>query len=78
MFFTCLRKLNDSVYWVPNLQIIGQFHDEIVLDWWPDRTTSSLTLEQAENLLKRHMSNPDTLIGFPMAAEVKHDYRYTK
>jgi hypothetical protein len=78
MFFTSLRKLHAALEFVPNVQIIGQFHDEIVLDWWLDQATHSLTLEQAELLLESKMSDPDTLIGFPLEADVKHDYRYTK
>jgi DNA polymerase len=78
MFFSSLRELTRRLAGVPNVQIIGQFHDEIVLDWWPDVTTGSVPLEEAEKILAAAMSDPGALAGFPLEADIKHDYRYTK
>lgn len=59
---------------VGHVSLIGQFHDEIVLDWKP----GSVTLEHTEDILRASMSNPGRLTTFPLGADVKHDYRYTK
>ena len=80
MFFTALRRMNRIIREnrFTNLQIIGQFHDEIVLDWWPEVTTGSVGLDEAKRLLEIAMSDPDSLTKFPLVADVKDDYRYTK
>jgi DNA polymerase len=80
MFFTSLRRMDRIIREnrFTNLQIIGQFHDEIVLDWWPDQATDSVDLEHAKRLLEVAMSDPDSLTQFPLEADVKDDYRYTK
>lgn len=80
LFFRSLIKVHDWVQKVDNLDLIGQFHDEIVLDWWPadTRTDSSRSLEEAEAVLKNLMSDSGEAVSFPLAADIKHDYRYTK
>jgi hypothetical protein len=54
--------------------LIGQFHDEIVLDWKP----GARSLESVKQTLSTLMSNPGFAVGFPLAADIKDDYRYTK
>lgn len=56
------------------LDLIGQFHDEIVLDWTPK---GGLSLTEATAFLERYMTKHH-VPHFPMAAEIKYDYRYTK
>ena len=56
------------------VQLVGQFHDEIVLDWMPG--ANSLRATKAE--LERLMSDPGQAASFPLAADIKDDYRYTK
>jgi DNA polymerase len=75
LFFQALETTYEWVRGVRNVDLIGQFHDEIVLDWWPDK--QGLTINQAKGDLERIMSNTN-VVGFPMACEVKSDYRYTK
>lgn len=58
------------------LRLVGQFHDEIVVDWRP--SPYGLTLETAKRSLNSRMSDPGEAFSFPLAAEIKHDYRYTK
>ena len=60
----------------PGVRLIGQFHDEIVLDY--DPLVTPYTVETVKMELEQVMSNPHPFKGFPLAAEVKHDYRYTK
>lgn len=80
MFFRSLRKLGSRLRRdrCTNVQIIGQFHDEIVLDWWPTMAPSGYALDYAMKVLEVCMSDPGSLVGFPLEADVKHDYRYTK
>ena len=65
----------------PNLKLIGQFHDEIVLEWSPIESVEdreqAVTLEYAVKKLEQLMSTSPVL-DFPLAAEVKYDHRYTK
>lgn len=76
LFFNCLRGTYLWCRKQPNLDLIGQFHDEIVLDWWPD--PSGVPLGHALSNLGRHMSDAGWASGFPLEADIKHDYRYTK
>lgn len=81
MFFNSLRKLQRHLEKVPNVEIIGQFHDEIVVDWQPQPAElweRTISLDVAERLVNNCMSDPGSLVGFPLVADVKHDYRYTK
>jgi DNA polymerase bacteriophage-type len=75
VFFDSLRDVYDRLSPFPgvNVQLVGQFHDEIVLDWWP----GSVALESTKAMLNDCMSRTK-LPEFPLAAEIKHDYRYTK
>lgn len=73
LFFRGLERLAGSL--PEGMRIIGQFHDEIVVDWNPD---CPLDIEQAKLLVKQAMVSETNFPGLPMDAEVKHDYRYTK
>ena len=80
LFFRVLRDVScDMTY--PNLKLIGQFHDEIVLEWSPIESVEdreqAVTLESAVGQLELLMSTPP-MLDFPLAAEVKFDHRYTK
>lgn len=78
MFFYSLRWLMDNgLTEIPNVKLIGQFHDEIVLEWWPSNEDGALTLKEAEWLLVRAMTSTNWR-GFPLDAEIKHAFRYTK
>jgi len=56
------------------VRLVGQFHDEIVLDWKP----GTRGLEHCKTTLTTLMSDPGKVASFPLAAEIKDDYRYTK
>ena len=80
LFFRTLHTVSyDMAY--PNVKIIGQFHDEIVLEWTPiesvGKTWGAVSLEYAVKKLEQLMSTSPVL-DFPLAAEVKYDHRYTK
>ena len=75
LFFIALKRVTEKVE-RPGVRLIGQFHDEIVLDY--DPLVTPYTVETVKMELEQVMSNPHPFKGFPLAAEVKHDYRYTK
>ena len=80
LFFRTLRTVSYDLRH-PNLKLIGQFHDEIVLEWSPIETAKeqehAISLEYAVKKLERLMSD-SPVPNFPLAAEVKYDHRYTK
>jgi DNA polymerase bacteriophage-type len=75
VFFDSLRDVHNRLSPFPgvNVQLVGQFHDEIVLDWAP----GAVTLEATKRMLNDCMSRT-ILPEFPLAADIKSDYRYTK
>lgn len=75
LFFEALQSVASWTEGVENIDLIGQFHDEIVLDWWP--RLGFVTHNDAMGTFEYHMTQC-SVPGFPMAAEVKSDYRYTK
>lgn len=76
IFFKGLSAVFRWVESVPNMEVIGQFHDEIVVDWWPE--PGEISLEIAASNVKIEMITAYVGRNFPLAAEVKADYRYTK
>lgn len=74
VFFEALLYIHFIVSASPNIQLIGQFHDEVVLDWTPGPNSLAFLI----NLLEKAMSSSATHPQLPMGVEVKHDYRYTK
>lgn len=75
IFFDILRDVRAWLEYHPNVEIVGQFHDEIVLDWWPE--LDGISLKTVKAGLEGYMIRSNYK-GLPMAAEIKHDYRYTK
>lgn len=73
VFFESLRNLQPTVDKIDNLKVIGQFHDEIVLEWTP----GSYPLDKACALLEDRMTTT-SLRDFPLGAEIKHAHRYIK
>ena len=76
LFMRVLRRVHEWCEQYPSVNLIGQFHDEIVLDWKPLK--GGVHLDVAKRALEDRMSNPGLAKTFPLAAEVKDDYRYTK
>jgi DNA polymerase len=60
-----------------NVRTVGQFHDEIVLDWRAPVSVIDPDLDATVGALDKVMSHSE-LPGFPLACEIKTDYRYTK
>ena len=77
MFFDSVEILHQALLeeGVTNARIIGQFHDEIVVDWWPEKNGHSL--EAVKDIMNGAMSYT-VLPGFPLVSEIKSAYRYIK
>lgn len=73
VFFGALRGIHEWAELRDNVHVVGQFHDEIVLDWEP----GPMGLDDTKKALEFYMSET-RLRGFPLEAEIKDDYRYTK
>jgi DNA polymerase len=74
IFFEALEDLHSILRQWDNATIIGQFHDEVVVDWVPGR----VSMRAVEAAMQTTMSSSNTHPALPMGVEVKHDYRYTK
>jgi DNA polymerase len=73
VFFESLARLQPVVDMIDTLQVVGQFHDEIVVEWAP----GFYPLDKAVALLEDRMTST-TLRKFPLGAEIKYAYRYIK
>ena len=80
LFFMVLRNAHSWAKVHRNVELVGQFHDEIVVDWRPPSKPASpgIDLPVAKHQLEKIMSDPGPFQSFPLAAEIKDDYRYTK
>ena len=79
IFFNSLVALNENLRqpYFSNVKIIGQFHDEIALEWQVKSYRS--TLADAKDELKRYMTSlPSWLDNFPLDAVVQSAPRYIK
>ncbi|WZB39164.1 DNA polymerase i [Microbacterium phage JordanFarm] len=75
MFFESLEMLGDLLRPCPNARIVGQFHDEIAVDWWPEE--GGWSKERVMDAMKTAMTTC-SLEGFPLDAEIKSSHRYIK
>lgn len=79
LFFDAMQSLFQRLHNVPNATPIGQFHDELVVSWSPSKEASAVSFAAAKEIVTLAMSEPrESFDGFPLEADVKHDYRYTK
>lgn len=73
LFFYAAKGVTLSLREVDNVRIIGQFHDELVLEWVP----GDVSLADAKHILTANME-ASQLVGFPLAADIKSAPRYIK
>ena len=59
------------------MRIVGQFHDEINVEWWPGVDDEALPKENLQQLMEKTMSQT-VLANFPLAADIKSARRYIK
>lgn len=73
LFFDSLAILDARLADVPNVKIVGQFHDEIGVDWVP----GAMSKEELQEHMEYAMSFT-TVQNFPLEADIKSAYRYIK
>jgi DNA polymerase len=84
LFFDCLEMLENAFAPYKNVKIVGQFHDEIVVDWVPrvkgfQAGVMIATKEEVMATMESVMSTVSSPFhGFPLAADIKSGYRYIK
>ena len=59
-----------------NAQLIGQFHDELVVEWSPE--PESTPLKTVIGMMDYAMSSSRKFPDFPLAVEIKYAHRYIK
>lgn len=77
MFFNSALSLSRTLKIYPNVRLVGQFHDELNVEWYPSEEPMALELEQAIDIVD-HIMSVTKVPGFPLAADVKSAYRYIK
>ena len=75
IFFDSLWRVDALVNEDPGLKLVGQFHDEIVVEYSPDGALRDIP--EAVQLLKQAMEWTE-VPNFPLAAEVNYSHRYIK
>lgn len=80
IFFESLLRLDSSLNSFDNVTMVGQFHDEVVVDWVPAQRhmLNTLGMTDLAHRIEKAMSSSLMHPALPMAVEVKFDYRYTK
>jgi hypothetical protein len=90
MFFYALHLLDGRMKPLSNAKIIGQFHDEIVVDWVPPHVSSPFPQEDPIEYYGMDYNTTLALVeqamtevsgqfkGFPLEADIKSGYRYIK
>ena len=79
LFFGAMYAAEGRFHDVDNVQLIGQFHDEMVVEWTPpDGRNNQWDLMTTIDALSEVMSNPGVWTSFPLEADVKYGHRYIK
>lgn len=71
IFFQTMLKVHDWCEGAEGVSLIGQFHDELIVD-------DVMNLPSTKDVLKRLMVTNDKVPGLPLAVSIKSDYRYIK
>jgi hypothetical protein len=79
LFYYSLSVMKDSLRKYQNVQFIGQFHDEIVVEWTPPQDARDASLAAVHDIMYAAMSaTPPGLGQFPLTCEIGIDHRYIK
>jgi hypothetical protein len=90
MFFYALHRLDRDMKGVANAKIVGQFHDEIVVDWVPPGSGTDFPQEDPIEYYGLDYNTTLALVeasmtevsehfkGFPLEADIKSGFRYIK
>ena len=77
LFFSSMSVLDSELAQIPNASIVGQFHDEIVVEWSPLYQGDS-SHENVRRIMESSMSNSNIVGGFPLASEINFSHKYIK
>ena len=76
LFFRALLRVEGALDgYSPHALLIGQFHDEAVVEWMP---TGGISLDKTIKIVEQAMTDEKLFPDFPLAADVKHGHRYIK
>lgn len=79
LFFRMMLRLDQRLESVPNASIIGQFHDEIVVNYTPSNEAGAMPLHVIKDMMYQEMTQaPHFCSSLPVEAEIKSAYRYIK
>jgi DNA polymerase len=78
LFMDGLAQVNHWTQTCSNVELIGQFHDEIVVDVHPPTAAHEITVAAASMRLEESMTLSLWAGSFPLAADIKQAYRYIK
>ena len=77
LFFSSMRALDSELASIPNASIVGQFHDEIVVEWSPPLIDDGSDL-LVRRIMEECMSTTDFVENFPLASEINFSHKYIK
>ena len=77
LFFSSMRALDSELASIPNASIIGQFHDETVVEWYPTQVDDGSDL-LVRKIMEECMSTTDFVEDFPLASEINFSHKYIK
>ncbi len=78
IFFAVLRRVSREAERTLNIDLVGQFHDELVVEWRPSFNMSAMSLQETISWLTTVMQHLPQFPDFPLVADVKHGHRYIK
>lgn len=75
IFFRGLQSLEYSLHRVPNTKMIGQFHDEVVVEWTPD--DQGIPLDRLRSMMFTALTG-SAWSRLPLDAHIDAHHRYIK
>ena len=72
-----MSVLDSELAQIPNASIVGQFHDELVVEWSPQYQGDS-SHENVRRIMESSMSSSNIVRGFPLASEINSSHKYIK
>lgn len=80
IFFDTAARIEQYTSNWESLKLIGQFHDELVVEWSPSAVDQSIPSVQSVATAIKHVMEDvdDRLAGLPVVADVKFAHRYIK
>lgn len=77
LFFNAIRSIGIALRELPNAYLVGQFHDETVVEWTP-LLPGDDSYESVIRIMRNAMSHSYLLPDFPLAVEINSAHKYIK